>query len=288
MTNLVDGVAPTSAAPTSSLATIMRSRVLRDLSPSSRLVLIAVVSALVVVVVAGSRSLRSPPTAVEPTPTDTAIASPAPSPSSSRGPTPSAPTTQRPSARAGTFALGVVLATLLVAAEDRTGYDRSLFRHWIDADGDGCDAGREVLIQEALVAPTISAGCVLSGGEWSSAYDGFTFSNPSDLDVDHVVALAEAWDSGASGWDPARRESFANDLGVRWSLIAVSAWSNTSKSDKDPADWMPPLGSFRCSYLANWVAVKARWGLAVDSLEKSVIGAYSECQSVPVEVVRAE
>jgi len=167
--------------------------------------------------------------------------------------------------------LGTLLALLRVAPEDRTGYDRSLFVHWIDADGDGCDTRREVLIDEAIVAPTVGPGCSLTGGRWVSLYDGASFSDPADLQIDHVVALAEAWDSGASAWAPARRQSFANDLGEPWPLIAVSAASNQSKSDKDPADWLPPAAAAECPFLSAWIATKARWDLAVDARERSAL-----------------
>lgn len=116
-------------------------------------------------------------------------------------------------------------------------------------------------------------------------YDGLTFTDPSDLDIDHVVALAEAWDSGAYAWDSARRRAFANDLGVSWSLIAVSASSNRSKSDKDPAEWLPTSASVRCQYLGDWVAVKARWGLAVDDAERSALAGAADCQERLIDVV---
>lgn len=186
---------------------------------------------------------------------------------------------------AGTSTLATVLAALSVAPEQRAGYNRDLFVHWIDADRDGCDTRREVLIQEAVIAPAVGAGCVLSGGQWLSLYDNLTLADPSLLDIDHVVPLAEAWDSGAFGWDAARRQAFANDLGVAWSLIAVSAGSNRSKSDADPAEWLPPNAAYRCQYLGDWVAVKARWSLAVDPVEKAVIAGDTACQDTPIRVV---
>jgi hypothetical protein len=188
---------------------------------------------------------------------------------------------------AGTSTLGAVLAGLPVAAERRAGYSRSLFRHWIDADKDGCDTRREVLIAEAVIAPTVSAGCSLSGGRWLSLYDDLTVTDPGGLDIDHLVPLAEAWDSGAYGWDAARRQAYANDLGVAWSLIAVSASSNRSKGDADPAEWLPPDASYTCQYVADWVAVKARWSLSVDSAVKAVIASEIACLDMPVRVVPA-
>jgi Protein of unknown function (DUF1524) len=190
-----------------------------------------------------------------------------------------------PTPPTGASTLATVLAGLRVAPEQRAGYSRDLFVHWIDADGNGCDTRREVLIQEAIVAPTVGAGCDLTGGQWLSQYDGLTFSDPSLLDIDHVVPLAEAWDSGAYGWDAGRRQTYANDLGVTWSLIAVSAGSNRSKSDADPAEWLPPNISYRCQYVGDWVAVKARWGLAVDPVEKAAIAGETACQDTPVQVV---
>ena len=94
------------------------------------------------------------------------------------------------------------LEALAVQPERRSGYDRDLFDHWVDADGDGCDARREVLIAEAIEVPRVGSSCALSGGQWFSVYDGATETGTgSGFDVDHLVPLAEAWDSGAYGWD---------------------------------------------------------------------------------------
>lgn len=169
------------------------------------------------------------------------------------------------------LSLVALLDLLPVRPEDRTGYDRSLFVLWIDADVDGCDTRREVLIDEAIVPPIVSAGCRLRGGRWHSLYDGFETTNPATFDIDHLVPLAEAWDSGASSWTRERRTRFANDLDVPWALLAVSAASNRVKSDRDPADWMPPLSEVRCTYVAAWLAVKVRWDLAIDPREHDVL-----------------
>jgi hypothetical protein len=167
--------------------------------------------------------------------------------------------------------LGVLLAMLRIAPEDRTGYARSLFVLWIDADGNGCDTRNEVLILEAVVKPRVGSKCSLSGGRWVSLYDGLTFSDPSKLQIDHVVPLAEAWDSGASAWTPDRRMRFANDLGAPFALIAVSAATNESKSDDDPTDWLPPARAAECPYLGAWIATKVRWDLTVDQREHDAL-----------------
>ena len=108
--------------------------------------------------------------------------------------------------------IGSLLLELDLAEESAEPYDRAMFKHWTDEDGNGCDTRREVLISEALVAPIISTGCDLSGGEWRSLFDGLTTSDASSFDVDHMVPLKEAWQSGADIWDPDKREAFANDL----------------------------------------------------------------------------
>ena len=160
---------------------------------------------------------------------------------------------------------------MVLAAEQGAGYDRDLFRHWIDADGDGCNTRREVLIAEAKVKPSVTGDCDLIGGEWYSVYDQVTANDPSDFDIDHFIPLKEAWDSGAYAWSSEKRKEFANDLGFGGSLIAVTASSNRSKSDRDPADWLPTNTGYRCRYITNWVKVKIRWGLTVDNAELATI-----------------
>lgn len=165
--------------------------------------------------------------------------------------------------------LSAAVSDLPVATESRTGYDRDLFNHWVDADGDGCSTRNEVLISEADDPVTVSSSCALSGGRWYSYYDAVSQTSASALDIDHMVPLAEAWDSGASSWTAAEREAYANDLGDARSLVAVTAGENRSKGDQDVAEWLP--GSEQCRYLREFVAVKHRWGLSVDSAEKSAM-----------------
>lgn len=158
---------------------------------------------------------------------------------------------------------------LPVRAENRTGYDRDLFAHWTDDDGDGCDTRREVIIAEATTPVTVGSGCYITGGTFVSVYDNTTTRGyPANFDVDHLVPLAEAWDSGAATWTAQRRQAFANDLTHPASLILVTATSNRAKSDSDPAEWMPPNRDAWCGYLADWVTVKTRWGLSVDRNER--------------------
>lgn len=173
--------------------------------------------------------------------------------------------------RAEPLPLAAAVDLLPSGAESRDGYQRTNFKHWTDADKDSCNTRAAVLIAESRIEPTIETGCKVTAGEWYSYYDGATLTTPGGLDIDHMVPLAEAWDSGASTWTPERREAYANDLGADRSLVAVTARSNRSKADQDPADWMPPLLDARCTYTADWVATKLRWQLAVDDRERAAL-----------------
>ncbi|MFI8201137.1 HNH endonuclease family protein [Streptomyces sp. NPDC085942] len=181
-----------------------------------------------------------------------------------------------PAQAAEPLSLADAVQQLPLADESREGYQRTSFKHWVDADKDSCNTRMEVLIAEARVKPTIEGACKVTGGEWYSYYDGVTLTEPGGLDIDHMVPLAEAWDSGASQWTAGRREAYANDLDADRSLIAVTARSNRSKADQDPSTWLPPLADARCTYTADWVSTKLRWGLSVDEAEAGVLAELAE------------
>ncbi|GGO58835.1 HNH endonuclease family protein [Streptomyces lasiicapitis] len=177
------------------------------------------------------------------------------------------------------------LSALAVADEDRTGYTRDKFRHWIDADRDGCNTRAEVLLEEAVTAPEQGARCTLTGGLWYSPYDDRWVDGPRTIDIDHRVPLAEGWDSGAKWWTAAERQAYANDLNDPRALIAVTAASNRSKADQDPATWMPPAAGNHCEYATQWVAIKTRWRLAVDPNEAAALNnSLAACPNTPIEV----
>uniref|UniRef100_UPI0013CE521A HNH endonuclease family protein n=1 Tax=Streptomyces sp. S5 TaxID=1456735 RepID=UPI0013CE521A len=113
--------------------------------------------------------------------------------------------------------------------------------------------------------------CAITGGTWFSYYDEVTVEEARGLDIDHMVPLAEAWDSGASAWTATRREAYANDQGQPASLVAVTARTNRSKSDQDPAEWLPPAPGALCRYGAEWTATKLRWNLTIDEQEKTAL-----------------
>lgn len=167
---------------------------------------------------------------------------------------------------------------LPVAVEHREGYKRDLYKHWnkgLNAT-DGCDTRKEVILSEAVEAPQVAAGCKLMGGSWYSAYDALVVTDAGRLDVDHFVPLAEVYDSEQTPWSAGRREAYANDQGSPDTLIAVSAASNRSKGDKDPAQWLPSDSSYHCTYATTWVATKLRWDLAVDETEHHALLALAE------------
>ena len=167
---------------------------------------------------------------------------------------------------AGTTA--ALLASITVENEYTSGYVRELFPHWKDLDGDGCDTREEVLIRDSQTKAQVDPfGCVVVAGDWLSPYDGARWSDKGNVDIDHVVALKEAWDSGAWAWTTSQRTLFANDLSDPRTLLAVTDSVNQSKSDKDPSNWLPPLASYHCTYISDWVAVKARWKLSMDQSE---------------------
>ena len=183
-------------------------------------------------------------------------------PSSNNGVT---TTTGKPTVVGSALAL---LQTVRVENEYQVGYDRALFEHWRDIDGDGCDSRDQVLKRDSISLPQVDpVNCNVIAGDWVSPYDGAKWTNPSDIDIDHVIALKEAWDSGAWAWSAAQRKAFAKETSDSRTLLAVTDSVNQSKSDKDPSNWLPPLQSYTCTYLGNWIAVKVRWSLSMDSSE---------------------
>ncbi len=152
----------------------------------------------------------------------------------------------------------------------KTGYDRSSFSHWRDPDRNGCDARNDILRRDLtnLVIKTDSNGCKVLGGVLADPYSGknidFVFG-ASLVDIDHVVALSNAWQTGAFQFTNETRFQFANDP---LNLLAVSASLNRQKGDGDAATWLPPTKSYRCQYVARQIAVKKKYGLWITKPEK--------------------
>jgi hypothetical protein len=164
---------------------------------------------------------------------------------------------------------GAELAALTVATEShQSTYNRDLFTHWITISG-ACNTREEVLKRDGTNV-VVDSNCAAISGKWFSPYDGATWTAASDVDIDHMVALSEAWRSGAWAWTAAKRQSFANSLGDS-QLWAVTDNVNQSKGDQDPTTWQPSVASFRCTYARSWIDVKYRWGLTLQSAEKSAL-----------------
>lgn len=161
------------------------------------------------------------------------------------------------------------LGSLRVAADgSMTGYSRDLFPHWHTVTG-ACNTREQVLKRDGTNVVTDSS-CAATSGRWFSPYDGASWTAASDVDIDHVVPLANAWRTGARSWTTAKREQFANDLSSP-QLIAVTDNVNQAKGDKSPDTWKPPLTTYWCTYSRMWIGSKHKWALTVNSAEKSAL-----------------
>lgn len=146
-----------------------------------------------------------------------------------------------------------------------TVYRRSDYKHWVDADGDCQNARDEVLIRDATGQVTFEKPrkCVVVGGMWVDPYTGETFKEPRQLDIDHVVPLKNAHESGAWKWSAEKRQEYANYLKDRQHLLAVKASENRKKGSKGPEGYLPPDTTYHCDYVKEWVKIKKDWGLSM-------------------------
>ncbi len=172
-----------------------------------------------------------------------------------------------------------------------TGYDRTLFgQSWADVDRNGCDTRNDVLRRDltAYVLRVGTHGCLVLSGTLHDPYTASTIAfvrgqdTSAKVQIDHVVALSDAWQKGAQRWSTPRRTAFANDS---LNLLAVDGAANTRKGDGDAATWLPPNKAYRCSYAARQVAVKAKYGLWVTRAERDALArvlAACPSQKMPV------
>ncbi|MHA6801607.1 HNH endonuclease family protein [Bounagaea algeriensis] len=169
-----------------------------------------------------------------------------------------------------------MLAELRTAPEGpMDGYDRDKFPHWNEGP-DNCNTREQVLRRDGDNVET-GDDCYPTSGTWTSPYDGQTWSEASDVDIDHVVPLAAAWRSGAAEWTNERRSEFANDLESP-QLVAVTDSVNQEKGDSTPDEWMPPENGYHCTYASMWIASKHKWQLTItDSEQTALENALSTC-----------
>lgn len=179
-----------------------------------------------------------------------------------------------------------ILNGIVIAPElDGSSYNRKTdFGDWKDADGDGQDTRQEVLAAESLVPVTWSAdGKKVVAGLWYDPFAGMTFTAPlvvkpsgrkyAIVQIDHIVPLKEAFESGAKNWTKAKRVLYANGLANPGHLLAVHGPTNASKGQKDPGEWLPPNKKFHCAYVRMWTRIKIKWDLTMDQAEADAIRA---------------
>ena len=155
-----------------------------------------------------------------------------------------------------------------------TGYSRESFEHWSRANDFGweapqasCDVREAALIRDGEDVET-GEGCKVTSGSWYDPYTTQTFADPQDIDIDHVVPLANAWRSGASSWSDEQRERYANDPAV---LLSVEDNANQQKGDKGPEAWKPPNEDEYCDYAQRWISIKSKYDLSVNEQEKAAL-----------------
>ncbi len=164
------------------------------------------------------------------------------------------------------------MATLRVKGRaPMTGYDRDQFgQAWLDTNRNGCDTRNDILARDLTARAT--RHCVVESGTLQDPYTGtpirFVRGDGDLVDIDHVVALGNAWATGAAGWDIRKRAALANDP---MNLLAVDAGANRQKGDGDAATWVPSNKPYRCAYVARQVAVKAKYGLWATGPERQAM-----------------
>ena len=167
----------------------------------------------------------------------------------------------------------------------KTGYSRDRFgQAWYDADRNGCDTRNDMLRRDLRSRQMKNACKVLAGTLAPDPYTGtsirFVYGGASEVDIDHVVALSDAWQKGASTWAAGKRLALANDP---LNLLAVDSSANRSKGDGDAATWLPPSKAFRCAYVARQVAVKGKYGVWVTTAERdAMIRVLRTCPAMPL------
>ncbi|MFH9835152.1 MULTISPECIES: HNH endonuclease family protein [Streptomyces] len=185
-------------------------------------------------------------------------------------PDPSATTT---APAAGGTALKAVDGLVVKGRAPRTGYAREEFGSaWADTDHNGCGTRDDVLAHQLSGVRRDADGCkVLSGVLDPDPYTGGRIAfrrGRSKVDIDHLVALSDAWQKGAQQWTDGKRRAFANDP---LNLVAADSSTNRRKGDGDTATWLPPNKEYRCTYVAGQVSVKAKYGLWVTDAERDAM-----------------
>jgi Protein of unknown function (DUF1524) len=171
----------------------------------------------------------------------------------------------------------VLLETLLVKGRaPKTGYDRSSWGDWVDPDGNGCDTRNDILKRDltSITYKYANEKCTVMTGILIDPYSGTRIDflrgvrTSSEIQIDHVVAVSDAWQKGAFKWADTTKVAFYNDP---LNLLAVQGKLNSQKGDGDAATWLPPLKSYRCAYVARQIAVKAKYSIWITAAEKAAM-----------------
>ena len=169
-------------------------------------------------------------------------------------------------------------------------YDRDDWRHWTDEDRDCQNTRHEVLVEESRTAVEYKTDdqCKVEAGEWYGAYTGVVVTDPTKLDIDHMVPLANAHKSGGWAWSDERKRSYANDLDDPAHLIAVTRGANRMKGAKGPEEWRPSNSAHLCQYALDWISVKQAWELTATPSEASALQGLLEMCENPTELAPTE
>lgn len=173
-------------------------------------------------------------------------------------------------------------ATTETSAQSAGEYDREDWDHWVNVRScwtvreqvlarDAEPGSLRMLDENSRPTSDVDQACAIEQGKWVDPYSGKTFTNPSDLDVDHMIPLAWAHDNGAAGWSDKRKRKYANDLRDPRHLLAVAAGENRSKGADGPADYTPPNKDYWCEYGTAWDEIAATWDLTVPKADRQAI-----------------
>lgn len=157
-----------------------------------------------------------------------------------------------------------------------SGHREALFGHWIYSDGNCRNTRAEILADRSKVP--VTGKCTIKTGQWKDPYTGQTFETAKEVEIDHLIPVAEAYRSGAWAWSQERRVEFYNDTSL---LVIASGAANSTKRDKDPSKWLPPDTSYALEYIKRWARGKVKYGLTADEEENAYLGKYIVKDSLP-------
>ena len=228
----------------------------------------------------GTVAQQAPIKTPEPTPVPTNAPQVEPTPTTEAKPKPTATSspsslTSIPTSKISTPSMELAVAEVPTDLPD---YDRGDWKHWVDEDGDCQNARHEVLVHESLVDVKFKKtnNCQVATGEWLDPFTGETITDATKLDVDHMVPLKNAHDSGGWAWDKDRKKAYANYMMYEDHLIAGTASANRKKGAKGPEDWKPSNEAYWCDYAKDWIEIKSQWKLTTTNAEWTALEEMTE------------